>query len=127
MTTTSTPRSLTRVLGFVNRVRTANGLRPLKSLQKGKKGNIYKCPIAASLKGLFTVDGEIAVASGLTLTEQTKVTQRTCKALGLSKEETQRAIDNATKGHTVSLPTPKYVGQFIERFDNGLIPNLVKA
>jgi|SRR3954469_25043635 hypothetical protein len=97
-------RDTQRVLGLVNRIRTDKlSLPPLKRLKPGRLGIPWSCSIAASLstptKYKASVDEKGIVVTGRT-NEDAVVT------LG-------------------SDDVPKYLGEWIARFDDGAFPELV--
>ena len=116
-----TPRSIQRVLAFVNRVRVATGQKPLKSLKKGKPNNSSLCPIAASFNGLANVSGATIEFSGLTGKQFTKV----CKDLGVPKDEVGDNVEFYEAYGHAEIDLPKFCVEFVDRFDKGRIPELI--
>lgn len=89
-------KSTQRVLVWVNKQREKLGLRPLKHLKKGRIGSPNACSIAASLstKSLYTEVDSINI-------------------------EVWRGEDAV-----LNVAPPKYVADWIFRFDEGRYPEL---
>jgi hypothetical protein len=93
-------RDYARVLAYVNRFRTKRGAKPIKALPKGKPRIGTSCPIANALKPVC--GGSIFVAG-----------------------DEIRIYDVATRQNVYFTP-PQYVGRFVRRFDDDMIPELVE-
>lgn len=104
-----TRKDTRKVLRYVNRIRAEVGLRPLLYLAKGEVGNAMKCSIAASLTTKYTV----AEVSTETINVYRKARLR-----------------HNTPGNVVQTvtrhPLPKFMSEWIERFDSHIMPGLVK-
>jgi len=99
-----------RVLRYVNRLRKEHKIgRPLKRLRKGEIGDWSGCTIARSLTSKST-------AAGVTMSRID---------IGPPKEAGSVFGGPRIFGRTTTTP-PKYVGDFIDRFDEGKLPHLEK-
>ncbi|MCH7549649.1 MAG: hypothetical protein IH969_08980 [Candidatus Krumholzibacteriota bacterium] len=89
-----------RVLDYVNRIRKALGYKPRKTLAKGIRGKASICPIACSIPVVVFTDSESMVFLNP----------------GIPK--------NA--GIVEEMQHPQYVTDFIDNFDDGKYPELIK-
>ena len=123
------PRSVERVLGYVNRIRLAYGLKPLKRLKRGKRTQSTSCPIARSINGRGRVLGtHIKLprpeSYPVSKTELRRFTQL-LDNLGITGHDRTNALYTFKSGLPVTIYTPKYVSEFVTRFDKGQIPELI--
>jgi len=88
-------------LKVVNRIRRAEGRKPLNKLPKGKSGKSFACPIARSLD-----HGHVWVGENNAL------------VIPLRKLATYLAAGLKMKDETVELKMPKSFDRFIKWFDN---------
>ncbi len=98
-------RNEKRILNKINRIRKILNLKPLSKILKGNMGSINSCPIAKSIHyGSHDidvcVDGDSIIVDPINMTE--------------GEEE------------LYSEEVPQYIEEWITKFDNGNIPELIE-
>lgn len=103
-----TRKDTKQVLRYVNRIRKAFKMQPLKYLTAGYTGDAMHCSIALSLTGKYVT---AEVGDGITVTRMSRL--RGNKVGPVVQEE--------------HFETPAYVQKWIERFDANQLPGLTKV
>lgn len=96
-----------RILAYVNRVRKAQGKEPLQELPKGSRVDAECCPVG---KGM-----------GLSTAQTTFM----CGDVGQAELLAQRLRLDLYRPGSAEVRHPRYVTEWIRRFDDGKYPELV--
>jgi hypothetical protein len=116
----STPvADMTEVLRLVNVGRHTLGMRPLRKLRKGLRGDWYECPLGVAFETPIILDGN---DRSYTLVADRDKAAALSTALGVPRPTLMTC---RPKMHCVSLPAP--LDQFVRDFDDGLFPQFVAA